>query len=98
MAAVEHSELSKRWINRYRKIRAATFFVSRIYSRVQTIVEMRAHCCHQVPACRKSDHSNLVRINMPFGGVKTQQPHCPLRVFQRRQYFRYDAASHIWSS
>ena len=33
------------------EIRAAAFFVRRIYSRIQTFVKVRADIGHQVPAC-----------------------------------------------
>ena len=58
-------------IDRDRKVRPAAFSVSRIDSRIQTMLKMYAHRCHQMPACRKSKHSNLVRVDMPLRSVKT---------------------------
>jgi hypothetical protein len=53
-------------IDSHRKVGAAACFVSRIYSRVQTLLKVRAHRCHQITARRKPQHSNLVRIDMPL--------------------------------
>jgi hypothetical protein len=38
-------------IKGHREIRAAAYFIGRIYSRIQTFIEVRADICHQVPAC-----------------------------------------------
>ena len=42
---------------------------------------VHADGCLQMAACGKTEHTYLVRIDMPFGGVKTHQPQCPLSVF-----------------
>ena len=39
----------------------------------------------QVAARRKSKHADLVRIDMPLGGMKADQPQGPLRIFQRHR-------------
>ena len=76
------------WIKSHRKIRAATYFVGRVGSWVQTLCKMSTDRCYQMSACRKPEHSNLVRIDMPLRGVEADQPHCPLRIFQGHRGFR----------
>jgi len=41
-----------------------------------------------MPARRKPEHSNLVRIDVPLRGMKAHQPHRPLRIFQCNRRFR----------
>ena len=72
-------------ITSYGKIRAAAFLVRRIHRRIRTLVKMRARRRHHVSAGRKADHPNLVRIDLPLGGVKSHQPQRPLRIFQRQR-------------
>jgi hypothetical protein len=48
-------------INGHRKIRAAAFFVGGIYSRVQTLIKVRANSCRQMPAGRKPKQPDLAR-------------------------------------
>src|SRR5882724_3035698 len=74
-------------IKRHRKIRPAAFFVRRIHGRIQPPRKMRADIRYQVPACRKSQHANLVRIDVPLRRVQAHQPYCPLRILQRRGCF-----------
>ncbi len=66
-----------------RKIRAAAFFVGGITRRVQTMGKMRAYRGDQMAASRKAKHSDLVRIDVPFGGVKADKANGPLGVLQR---------------
>ena len=52
------------------------------YKRLSKCVLIAVTIC---PPGRKADHANLVRINLPLGGVKAHQPHRPLRIFQRQR-------------
>src|SRR6266540_1845749 len=56
------------WIESDGKIRAAALFVGRVHGRVQTLLEMRAHRGDHMPARRKAEYSDLVRIDMPVRG------------------------------
>ena len=85
-------------IKRYRKIRTAAFFVGRIDRRIQPLLEMRADGCHQMPACRKPQYADLVRIDMPLRGMKPYQPHRPLRILQRHRRLRICAPAEPTSS
>jgi len=75
-------------IESYRKIRAAAFFVSRIYSGIQTLFIIRTDCGHKMAACRKAKHSDFMWINMPLVGVQARQAQHPLRIFQRDRRVR----------
>src|SRR5438128_4638102 len=84
------------WVKSYRKIRAAAFFVRRVHRRVRTLLKMRTDVCHQVSACRESEDSNFVRIDMPLLGVKANQSYRSLRVFKRHRRFRIDLVLDLW--
>src|SRR5215211_4325373 len=51
------------WIESDREIGAATRRVGRVHSRVQTLLEMRADRGDHMPASRKAEHSDLVRVD-----------------------------------
>jgi len=79
-------------IQRDSEIRTAAFLVRRIDRLVRTLREMRADVRDQVAASGKSEHADLVRVDMPLGGVQAQQSDCSLRVLQRRGLLAPDGA------
>jgi hypothetical protein len=72
-------------VERYRKIRAATFFVSGVHGWIETPFKLSAHRGDHVTACREAEYADLVRIDMPVGCVEAQQSHRSLGILQRRQ-------------
>src|SRR6266480_2574733 len=90
LTAFGNPEMS--WIQRHREIRTAAFRVGGIHGGVQPRLKMRADRCHEMPARGKPENSNLVRIDMPVSGVKADESYRPLRIFQRRLWFRIDVA------
>src|SRR5438105_13174397 len=67
-----------------REIRAAARPVGRVHGWVETLLEMCAHRRDHMPAGRKAEYSDLVRIDMPPRGVEAHQSHSSLSVLQRR--------------
>src|SRR5213079_1831941 len=65
------------------KIRTTALFIRLIYGSIQTRRKMRADRRHQMSARRKSEDSNLARVDMPLRGVRAHKPHRALRIFQR---------------
>jgi hypothetical protein len=71
------------WIKSHGEIGPAAFFVSSIDGYVQVPAKVRADRRHQMPACRKTQHSDFLRIDMPFGSVKPDESDRPLSIIRR---------------
>ena len=74
----------------------SALLLARVHRRVRTLLKMCTDGCHQVSACRESEDSNFVRIDMPLLGVKANQSYRPLRVFKRHGRFRIDLVLDLW--
>lgn len=66
------------------EIGAITLLVRQTDRLVHLAVKIGAGLGHQKPACRKSDDTNLVRIDMPFLRMVTNQSYRSLGILQRR--------------
>src|SRR5438270_3852523 len=51
-------------------------------------VGMSAENCGKVSSSRESNHPDVIRVDVPFGGVSASEPHRLLRVFQIFDIFR----------
>ena len=69
-------------IDNYGKVRTATELVRGVDWIVKSLGVVGANGCRQVPACRKAQHADTVRIDLPLGSVKAHQPEGALRVLQ----------------
>jgi hypothetical protein len=54
------------WIDSHRKIRPAAYCVGSLDGSVNAPFKVVAEGCHKMPACRKTEHSDLVRIDVPL--------------------------------
>src|SRR5471030_3029714 len=77
-------------IKRHGKIWAATFLI-RLVDRLIDALLMRADGRHQMAACRKAQHPDLVRVYAPVGSMMADQAHGTLRILQRSVYLGSDA-------
>src|SRR5262249_23823961 len=63
----------------YREIGAAALAVGGIHRRIETLVKVRAYRGDHMATCRKADHPDPLRIDMPIRGVEAHQSQRPLR-------------------
>ena len=70
-------------INDYRKIRPTTELVGFVSGRVRTIVELTGGDSGQMTARGEAKDADAMRINFPFGGVKSGQAKSALGVLER---------------
>src|ERR1041384_194150 len=80
------------WIEDDREIGAAALLVGGIDGWVQALVEVGADRRGEMAAGGEAEHADLVRIDVPFGGMEANQAQRSLRVLQGRRCLGIDVA------